>query len=77
MLPPCFTHVSWLQATHTATHPSVPPILLLVSHSPTGGYVPACPDGAPCLPACPVAWGGARTLCVQCGAPCSARAHVA
>eukprot|EP00966_Prymnesium_polylepis_P232694 5381778-Prymnesium_polylepis.1 len=25
-----------------------------LGHSPTWGYVPACPDGAPCHPACPV-----------------------
>eukprot|EP00966_Prymnesium_polylepis_P265175 6126233-Prymnesium_polylepis.1 len=28
--------------------------VLLVSHPPTRGHVPVCPDGAPCLPACPV-----------------------
>eukprot|EP00966_Prymnesium_polylepis_P049695 1150213-Prymnesium_polylepis.1 len=28
--------------------------LVCVSHPPTRGYVPACPDGTPCLPACPV-----------------------
>eukprot|EP00966_Prymnesium_polylepis_P225100 5206283-Prymnesium_polylepis.3 len=34
--------------------------LVCVSHPLTRGYVPACPDGAPCLPACPVVSCGAR-----------------
>eukprot|EP00966_Prymnesium_polylepis_P290894 6717905-Prymnesium_polylepis.3 len=35
---------------------------LFVSHPPTKGYVPACPDAAPCLPACPVL---TTQFCVQ------------
>eukprot|EP00966_Prymnesium_polylepis_P066816 1551215-Prymnesium_polylepis.1 len=31
-----------------------------VSHPPTRGNVPACPDGTPCLPACPVVSGPER-----------------
>eukprot|EP00966_Prymnesium_polylepis_P126004 2913653-Prymnesium_polylepis.1 len=30
--------------------------LVCVSHPPTRGCVPACTDGTPCLPACPVVW---------------------
>ena len=41
-----------------------------MSHSPTWGYVPACPDGAPCLPACPVvSLPTPPTRCPDIGAP--------
>eukprot|EP00966_Prymnesium_polylepis_P143272 3307048-Prymnesium_polylepis.2 len=45
-------------------------MILIVSHPPTWGYVPACPDGAPCLPACPVVSKNFRQFSERCpGAP--------